>query len=420
MKLLLKTPIHFRGTPKRAVHQRDFLVARVHECDVPEITEAETRLVIETRQVFAGDGMLSHRVFRMIAHGEKLYRRLDSVRDAVMLGLFERGFTASGSALEFGSCISSLPSKDGSEEIDGSPLSFPIQTHIEQRLFATHGDRSTAEFCWPRCGRTLDERAVSRIESRDAFALADTERHLADVDEGSMAAGLAMCDRQASRLLIVDGDIWYETAKPCLTVGERTVYLRSAGTASAWSGGRLTLSVDIMPETYCPDLAQRRFPLEASDEAMAYMERLQSEAPGMPSPRDLRVETAVYDREAVAFDATEELVFRVGSALTTGILAARAYPGKRARALSYADTAVLAEAERELLASNLVMGDRGDFTALVQPLLALWLSSGMPVLGRFDATFESDVNLAVEMAVREMDERPIDTYGIGPSAAPRA
>ncbi|MCS4090200.1 hypothetical protein [Rhizobium sp. BK176] len=253
----LKFPIHFQAKPRRARGLRDIVVSYPFEVDIPEISRRETNLVFETRETLDAErGMASvARIWQMLERDGRLYRRLATRThiEAVTRNAFSKNWD--DAQLPFNEGISLFDSKENT-----NPVANAIQRQIGWRLQGDSTGRDRKENTWPTA-YARSAKAWGITESLNGHLYGAVLDQLADVDADAVSGFVEKYEHQASKLLIVDGELWIESLPPSICV------------QYDYTGNRQQVAsvyLAVLPEGPTQCLETVCFPLDRHDEALQY------------------------------------------------------------------------------------------------------------------------------------------------------
>jgi hypothetical protein len=261
MKTTLNFPIHFQAKPRRARNMRDVVVSYPFEVDIPEVSKRETNLVFETRETFdAEQGMASvARTWQMLEHEGRLYRRLATPTqiDRVTRKAFSKDWWEA-----------QMPFNEGISLFDGkqntNPVANVLQRQICWRLQGDSTGRDRKENTWPTA-YPRSSRACGVTETLNDHFYGTVLEHLTDIDSNAVSGFLEAYEHQASKLLVVDGELWMESLPPSICV---QFDYRGNGQQVA------AVYLAVLPEGPGQCLETVYFPLERREEALQYAGRL--------------------------------------------------------------------------------------------------------------------------------------------------
>lgn len=243
MKIGIRYPLRFRARPVRCAGHRDVLCSFLHSADVPEVSSAETS------QVFMA---ATTKPYRLIEFEGRLFRKVGRPGE-------EETDRAIGNAYQRES-ERNFPwfftFEDGLRRPTPTAAKA-ISNIICHRLYLEGDGRKKEEEAWPHLP-VIDATRLTRSQ----FRYEDIEPKLSDIDGDDFATGRAEHAAEASKLLVVDGDLWIETPPPAITV-----HLAGYGTS-----GRMVLELAHLPDWLDSNLDYQYFPLSAHREALAYAE----------------------------------------------------------------------------------------------------------------------------------------------------
>lgn len=211
MRLNVRLPIRFRAVTKRSPRERNVYCSKRLGVDVPELSrnEAEVAFRIRTRN---GDHKLltvDGRLFRPLVFANK-------TTEAVLAQLGE-----AFSVLPVGPTSVEHATEITRPDLDTqSPLRFPIEVQYHRANLLRH---RRDQLDWPEGGTVpvddgnneyLEEAAW--LNTRNSFDFDAILGKLANTNENDLALASRMHDLQLSKLVLIDGQPWYETRPPCV------------------------------------------------------------------------------------------------------------------------------------------------------------------------------------------------------------
>lgn len=238
----IRYPILFKATPPRCGELKDVFCSFPHVHEVPEISSSEVRTVLDIgtirpQTVVEHDG----RLFRYLGHpGDEATVRAMSVAFMTEIRRFEPWrFTF-----------------EGGNRTEMPALSQALRNTLSHRLYLSGDGKQREEEAWPFLN---DSRRYS-LEARDTYRFEDFERKLTDVDIEEIEAARREHEREASKLLVIDGSYWIATPPPAISVD--SVGYRSTA--------RMVCENVFLPEWLDPKLGREYFPLSARAAALEY------------------------------------------------------------------------------------------------------------------------------------------------------
>lgn len=212
MRIDFRLPTLFRATTKRSQSERRVYCSKALRVEVPELSRAETDVAFRLRNRIGEHVVLAHegRLFRPLVS-------LERDRDEVIrqLGL---AFSVLPNGIFRMTPGSEMTRPDLTLAI--SPVPFAIEYHYH-RTSLLRGRRAQLE--WPEAGTTLQvaDEDINLEDSvwentRNAVDFDRLADRLETTNHDDLVAADRMHAKQASRLVFVDGEPWYETRPPCV------------------------------------------------------------------------------------------------------------------------------------------------------------------------------------------------------------
>ncbi|MCS4090141.1 hypothetical protein [Rhizobium sp. BK176] len=213
MRLDIRLPIRFRAVTKRSPRERHVYCSKRLNIAVPELSRSEAEVAFRMRER-NGDHQL-------ITVNERLYRPLvtgNATAETVMAR-----FGAAFSVLPAGP-ISVMPATEITRPdlYIPSPVRLPIEFHYHRQALLR---RRGAPGDWPKGGTELvrndndifleETRWANTRNSLDFDALMEK---LDTANEDDLELAERTHDAQLAKLVMIDGEPWYETRPPCVKV----------------------------------------------------------------------------------------------------------------------------------------------------------------------------------------------------------
>lgn len=396
MKLKILYPILFKATIKgQKPTRRDRFVSVTHveEARVPSVSTKETEVVLDVLR----EGMSANRpqgvqFAQLRSYGGRVYRRLCG--GAELFGLSLQGDPFSKE--EF----LSTEAKVG----NGSsyPLAHPVWTRnawLEHLLGITtlRNDK-----IWPSVNH--NEALLDRHRRREAITFGAVAGQIDAIDAESYAHAMDMVSAQTNSLLSIGGELWMRATAPCVTVTPRSVNL-----------GFLPLGVDTRTDWM-------RFPLSKFEDAVEYFQaNFKPAKRGEPRPPVPWIDLGRQDFAPFDFDEQAEALYRLSFSLASAVVRRNEqqgfhdiYEGK-GPLFEGRDAGTLDMIRGELLASNDIVGHRGDLPSLLDDIVDLWRKTDRPT---YTPLIQGGSRKADEMLEKLIDAAPIGidtvTQGLAP------
>ncbi len=281
MKVTARLPIHVRGTPIRNNGQRDILVSRDSEWEIPEVSASETELAFESfdyvRSIVDEDDPLKRSLaherlechVKAITYDGHLYRRLSHQGEDIST-MFSRAFPGGWgdeSSVGVGGDISqpgfSFPT---AEERRERPISLPVFRQLRWHMLSASAKDTTLQNqeTWPQ---SIDapENERGQYQRRNHVTFEEVLSKIVQYDHAQLEDCMRTHAVHMSNFLIVDGELWMKTRPPVYRV-ERRYESREKGSA--------TVSIVFAPDWHDTRLARAYFSLGARDEAFGYANAL--------------------------------------------------------------------------------------------------------------------------------------------------
>ncbi|MBY3432599.1 hypothetical protein HFN89_00230 [Rhizobium laguerreae] len=408
MQLSIKFPVMARALVKGARLESRMLVSHVHKVEVPSVSARETEVPIRT-VVSQNELGLFHGMRELRMHDGRLYRYLDI---HTQFGRVTKGAAMLDEA--FGDFwmrrADYIASTDGRFDVmsDVNPLSKPIRMVIEDRLDAMAMNLSDGRNrTWPKLvgGAPAVENENLTLDA----AMDDVQ----EVNRDDLEEAFAMHRAQADRLLLIDGELWYETTPPCIAV------------ETLWRGGvAKNASVHAryrhLPEAMDHAITTVYYPLsafaEAKDAAREMRARFRMAGVKMLTEAFEKDNLPAFehgDHPAFQFDQSEDFVQRTGHALAVNILRTSI---QRPEKFGDVDSGWLSKLAAAFATFNPLLGRDIDYAsrlpALAETFLAVspYKSSALAMLSY------RQLRKGIEYAVEQLDNMPISVHGL--AAAP--
>jgi hypothetical protein len=211
MRLDVRLPIRFRAVTKRSPRERNVYCSKRLSVDVPELSrnEAEVAFRMRTRngdhELLTVDG----RLFRPLVFANK-------TTEAVLAQLGE-----AFSVLPVGPTSVEHATEITRPDLDNqSPFRFPIEVQFHRANLLRHRHDQVD---WPEGGTVLVDddnneylEEAAWLNTRNSFDFDAMLGKLANTNEDDLALASRMHDLQLSKLVLIDGQPWYETRPPCV------------------------------------------------------------------------------------------------------------------------------------------------------------------------------------------------------------
>ena len=402
MRLDIRFPVMARMTRKGLRGERRMVVAHVHRQDVPDVSRGETELAVPPVIVTPARNRVGvARELRL--HEGRLYRYI-GVRGIVQYGsngsvktdLLSRAFGREGIA-EY--VHTSNP--DGAGYVNDSPVSNPVLSVFRHRIEAMGMmDTSSRNRLWPRFISWSD--GYNGIEENEKYLLSEVSPSCLTIDGDDLAESFEMHRAQADRLLMIDGELWYETKPPCIEV------------ETFWQSYRpgesdVRVRYRYMPDTMDQNPTALYFTLENADLAMETAEKLRKrfrmKSVVTDLPRFHSCEDPSFD-----FDTTEDLVNRTGQALSMSLLK---YAAQRPEKMEGLQAGWLAGISEMFHRDNPVVGRAVDYAQYLPSLVENFLTLSPYKFGGLNRMQNAQIRKTLPLVLEMMDDMPISFHGLG-------
>jgi hypothetical protein len=178
---------------------------------------------------------------------------------------------------------------------------------------------------------------------------------LRSFDADVLDEALGMCAAQASRLLLVDGEVWVETGPPCVEVR-----------FTPWTA-RAEIETRPLGDFYDNDPTSVRFPVTADrDEVDAFIARI---SPPGTIVADYRVPFDAPSKALMDFDYRRDRIARFGYFIATACGRVRASDRARKIELTESEAETVKAAHSESWKTNPILGTRGDVETHIPVLI---------------------------------------------------
>lgn len=382
MKFDIHFPMILHGRPKRARAEQPMLLSYRYETDVPEVSYREVNVVASVSLALDGPAQTNRHcpelrpgktTYVYVEHGARLYRRVASAGEMRFHNFLARPFTDT----EF-----------------HNPAGFPVLAHVANQMGLRTGTTGVQSVgvrdAWPR---TND----------DLVDFHEYEPRIASFSTEDMETAQAMFARRSEGLLLVDGGFWVETAPPCFAV--RHQQYRADASVRRYSRH--------MQQESARDPFAIHFPLSKSREADDYALWLRSTL----GVSGMECSDATFVQEAgglTEFDNAREAADRMARRIARYCQRdLGGEPELRARQTPSLVAALDAIWEA-MLSENAVLGIEHDLSGHLRDMYQLWQDTGarLPHMV-FGAKSRRVVELLVERALEDVDNRPIDIVELG-------
>lgn len=265
MKTSIRYPLRFGAQPITTESRKVVLCSYLHEHEVPQVSAAETRTVLDTTKLYETDSKSSPvvRTIKVIEHDGRLFRKVCDRADFDKHDAFINAFE--------------MPNDRNKPlhpvdvwDMHKLPLGKGLSNRIAHRLYLEGCGKEKEANAWP----AIPVRWTARNGCNFEFYF---PRKLTDIDEQEFEAGLDEIAKEADRLLLIDDELWLETPPPVYEVGLYTFsqsifcydYLDFR---SNEKGLRRNFSVQLafLPDWLDVCLDRQYFPLSAKDDAVEY------------------------------------------------------------------------------------------------------------------------------------------------------
>lgn len=240
MKLLARYPIAFKAHPGRCENPKTVVCSYPVVVDVPEVSPAEVMTVMEVglNRVVEYDG----RLFRLVGRRDGKYAQ----------SFLSEPFVGTDQSLPY-----QMASGDGSSLFQQQAAGKPLRNHVYHRLFIQFGERPRETSLYPVVSNNVFHRGAT---SRNSCLYEKIEKRLQDVDGSAFQSGVDEATSEAGKLLMAGNDLWVETPPPALSAESDDAH-RSP----------LNIRITFLPDWLDPDLGRQYFPLDATGEAVEYL-----------------------------------------------------------------------------------------------------------------------------------------------------
>ncbi len=403
MDLNIRFPVMARALSKGFRGERRLLVAHEHRQDVPEVSQRETSIAVPSMVLTSAWGQLGA-VRELRLHGDRLYRFLGNAADLtkgrnryVETDLLNVAFSYSPHhAADY--VHTSNPAFDKLR--NPNPLSRPVFSVFADRLDAMDATASSRNKTWPKAP------ALNVTGENENTSFSSVEREMLWVSPDDLSESFSMHRRQAERLLMIDGGLWYETKPPCIAVDTDWAEYSNAKSLVEVSYGYLP---DTMDQTPC----RMHFPIDAADRALEVAEamrkrfRMKGVANKLP-----KFETC--DHDAFRFDTSEDLVNRTAQALSMSLLK---YAVQRPEKVADVDAGWFAGVSDMFHTHNPVLGIDVDFPSILPSLVETYLRLSPYKFGGIAHMRNAQVRKVLPQVLEMLDDMPISVHGLAATPA---
>jgi hypothetical protein len=242
----------------------------------------------------------------------------------------------------------------------------PIQRQIGWNLMAADRQGLKAKVyppAYPNGGNWSHTDLLARNSYSEVIA------NVSDIDREGLEQGLTRIERQAERLLLVDGQLWMETTPPCILV--------SIGNKPK----TVSKTLAFVPEAPLPLIDIVSFPLDRADEADEFAPGLAhgQDSTGAWSVSDHTVPYEADDSDHFWFDQghleTRNLALNLTLATHPTVrlhVSARRMPDYNVSLLGGPEHATHNAAMEIVRDADFVMGECGDITQMVDDIIRMW------------------------------------------------
>ena len=433
MKLNFELPILVRGRPKSSNSITDVYCTTAYTGEVPEVSLKEMPVVFEVRNR-AGkvpttrwpwpeivDRIAAKKAeletpYRMRAFSGRYYRKVaGSLDEAEKLGLFGKPFDAlvsgrlddqrpdkgviQGWLAEYGGDISPIQVVPGNGPI-ARPLIDEFDWQLDRRTTTTLKSKAT----WPKPGprEALD---AGWHWHRNEVRLRGADARVKDVDEGQLAAAMAMIQRQVERLIVADGEIWIASRPPAY---------RMQFKPSVYNGppSEVVVAMVTAPEGYVGNLNTQHFSLGDEEQAFEAAQRLYGDEStwGEGFTRtllDFRVPYECADEALLGYDYQQEEINRVGYTAAVECHAFLARKPEYAAKVAEQQIEEIGDAFAATLDSNYILGQHSDMSPFIPTLASAWKKLGHPQILTGGHGLSHQARRAMARALDYVENAPI-------------
>jgi hypothetical protein len=398
MELSIKFPVMARALGKGFRGERRLFVSHEHRQDVPEVTLRETSIAVPTTVLKDARGQIGA-VRELRLHDDRLYRYLGSAADLtrVRSSLLDVSFSYSPhGAADY--VHTSNP--DFNRLANLNPLSRPVFSVFMDRLDAINATASSRNKTWP------EVRAFNGMGENSATSLSVIEKELLWVSQEDLEESFSMHQRQAERLLLIDGGLWYETKPPCIAVDTQW-------TAHTHTESSVEVSYRYMQDVMDQTPTRMYFPLEAVDRALDVAEQMKKRFRMKGVISNLpRIETS--DHDSFKFDMSEDLVTRTAQALSMSLLK---YAVQRPDKMVDVDAGWLAGVSEMFHAHNPILGKEVDFPSILPSLIETYLRLSPYKFGGISRMQNVQLRKVLPQVLETLDDMPISVHGLAATPA---
>jgi hypothetical protein len=351
MDIAFDFPIMIRCVPARCRVTMRTLVMVTHIHDIPELSLADTETALRARKAWDTSAVVNYqlkagrtveREYELRTWCGRLFRPLfcnpaELARDNRQ-GLWE--FAKINPLEETSSTISIA-----GHETPGSLLHSILGSHYRD--------------VYPSCYDSNPSWWEAKDDVGKAPDLTSLRGRLRSLEGRDLEAAHHMHRAICERLILIDGQVWFETKPPSIVLDFGDDYRK-----------HVTIHQSCMPDILERGLGIVHLPLGRSDEIAVFLERHRLSGLRMS---DLRVDIEADDLSIFDFDFERERVWRLAGLLTE--YCHRTLESDRVGRLSASDAEreIVMAAEVERAKTNMVTGDRGTPEDHLATLVALTL-----------------------------------------------
>jgi hypothetical protein len=372
LKNQITFPMVVRGIPPKSRSTKAIRASHIHTHEIPEFSKRESDVVLTAHHAFESDGkrrVPRHYELRRI--GDRHFRRIGQVAELESLCAPDRTFgdTERGSSISFVSSRMDRPPV--SEAIDGHTSMLRRDAVFRKTGYWSFENGEAADF----------DTSKSKLRSYDAE----------DVDRN-----LKMFARQAEKLVILDDEVWFESGNPAYVITIRDN-----------RGSDMNASQALVPSSYDARVSRRRFPLSRYDDYLAFVERNLHRVEAF---NDANVALDVPDRSVFDFDHVEAEEWKMGMAVA--FYCAEAAESTIDLRLTDEDRDTIAAAREEAVATNMVLGIRGEPQKYLEALEPIRARIAATRFRPLDPMMHASDFLVADI-LEQRANRPIDIHGLG-------
>lgn len=387
----IKFPVMARVQRKGQRGEHRMVVSHVHSHEIAEVSSAETELALPPVKPRA-EKWRSSTLPELRLHGGRLYRYLRPV-DPRSNHLFRIAYEleAWGTRDYYATQKSHIDPQMGR-----NPLARPIQHLIENRLSSLAMDGEDSK------NRTWPHRTLFWYSENERLFLKNALEECSSVNSEDLDECYAMHRSQSEKLLKIDDGIWYETKPPCIEVD------------TSWDEGNASQSSVDLRYRYMPETTDHRptslfFPLYESDQALATAQRLRKKFRMGDVVSFLPENLEKCDHPTFEINTSEDIVNRVGSALSMSMLK---YAVSRPDKMECLEEGWLAKMSDMFHDDNPVIGRGVDYAAELPALVKNFLKTSTFKYGVLTQMNTAHLRKVLPLVLEMLDDMPISLYGL--------